>query len=90
MDLRFRDASAERVKAGLLVIPVREKRLEDAPLRALDRALRGNLRARIQKTACASIQSAGRAGREKKCLAPTFPATSLPPECRIKYGPQLH
>jgi leucyl aminopeptidase len=50
MDLRFRDASAERVKTGLLVIPVREKRLEDAPLRALDRALRGNLRARIQKT----------------------------------------
>ena len=50
MEIRFRDAGAERIKTGLLVIPVREKQLEVAPMRALDRALRGNLRARIQKS----------------------------------------
>ena len=50
MEIRFRDAHPERIKTGLLVIPVREKRLEDAHIRALDRSLRGNLRARIQKT----------------------------------------
>ena len=50
MEIRFRDANAERIKTGLLVIPVREKHLEDSHIRLLDRSLRGNLRARIQKT----------------------------------------
>jgi leucyl aminopeptidase len=50
MEIRFRDASAERIKTGLLVIPVREKQVDDTQIRALDRALRGNLRARMQKT----------------------------------------
>ena len=49
MEVRFRDASPERVKAGLLVIPVREKKMDEPEIRALDRSLRGNLRARIQK-----------------------------------------
>ena len=50
MEIRFRDASAERVKTGLLVIPVREKKLDAPEIRVLDRALGGNLRGRIQKS----------------------------------------
>ena len=50
MEIRFRDAAAERIKTGLLVIPVGEKQLDDPQIRALDRALRGNLRARIQNS----------------------------------------
>ena len=50
MEIRFRDSTAERIKAGLLVVPVREKKLDDPQLRALDRRLNGNLRARIQKS----------------------------------------
>lgn len=49
MEVRFRDASPERIKTGLLVIPVREKKMNDPEIRTLDRSLRGNLRARIQK-----------------------------------------
>ena len=50
MEIRFRDASTERMRAGLLVIPVREKKLDEPEIRALDRHLNGNLRARIQKS----------------------------------------
>ena len=50
MEIRFRDASPERIKTGLLVIPVREKRLDEPEIRALNRLLNGNLRARIQKS----------------------------------------
>jgi leucyl aminopeptidase len=50
MEIRFRDAGAERLRTGLLVVPVREKKLEDPELRALDRRLKGNLRARMQKS----------------------------------------
>ena len=50
MEIRFRDASAERVRTGLLVIPVREKKFDAPEIRAVDRALGGNLRARIQKS----------------------------------------
>jgi leucyl aminopeptidase len=50
MEIRFRDGSAERIKTGLLVVPVRENRLEEAQLRALNRSLGGNLRGRIEKT----------------------------------------
>ena len=50
MEVRFRDATAERIKADLLVIPVREKKLEEPEIRAADRRLKGNLRTRIEKT----------------------------------------
>ncbi|HEX9788527.1 MAG TPA: leucyl aminopeptidase [Candidatus Binatia bacterium] len=50
MEIRFRDTSAERIKTGLLVIPVREKKLQESEIRALDRGLNGDLRARIQKS----------------------------------------
>lgn len=47
MEIFFRDSAADRIKTDLLVIPVREKRLDDPAIHALDRRLRGNLRARI-------------------------------------------
>lgn len=50
MEIKFRDISAERVKTGLLVVPVIERKLDVPEIRALDRSLRGNLRARIQKS----------------------------------------
>lgn len=50
MEVRFRDTRAERIKTDLLVIPVREKKLEEPYLRALNRLLKGNLRARIDKS----------------------------------------
>jgi len=50
MEIKIRDSNAERIKTDLLVIPVREKKLDDALIRALDRRLRGNLRARMQKS----------------------------------------
>jgi leucyl aminopeptidase len=50
MEVRFRDASPERIRTGLLVVPVREKRLDEPELRALNRLLNGNLRARIGKS----------------------------------------
>ena len=50
MEIRFRDISAERIKTGLLVIPVREKKSDGPEIRALDRVLNGHLRARIQKS----------------------------------------
>jgi leucyl aminopeptidase len=50
MEIRFRDASAERIRTGLLVIPVRATKLDEPEIRALNRVLNGNLRARIQKS----------------------------------------
>ena len=50
MEIRFRDASAERIRTGLLVLPVREKKLDEPEIRALNRVLNGNLRARILKS----------------------------------------
>jgi leucyl aminopeptidase len=50
MDVRVRDTTAERIKTDLLVIPVREKKLEEPAIRALDRRLKGNLRTRIEKS----------------------------------------
>ena len=50
MDVKFRDASVERIKTDLLVIPVREKKLDEPYIRALDRRVNGNLRARLQKS----------------------------------------
>jgi len=49
MEVRLRDTTAERIKADLLVIPVREKKLDTPEIRALDRRLKGNLRTRIEK-----------------------------------------
>jgi leucyl aminopeptidase len=50
MEIRFRDSAADRIKFDLVVIPVREKRLDDPAIRALDRRLKGQLRARIGKS----------------------------------------
>src|SRR4029450_7687061 len=50
MEIKVRDSNPERIKTDLLVIPVREKKLDDALIRALDRRLRGNLRTRVQKS----------------------------------------
>jgi len=50
MEIRFRDTQVDRIKTDLLVIPVREKKLDDPALRALDRRLKGHLRGRIGKS----------------------------------------
>jgi leucyl aminopeptidase len=50
MEVRVRDTTAERIKTDLLVIPVREKKLEAPEIRTLDRRLKGNLRTRIEKS----------------------------------------
>src|SRR2546430_13904260 len=50
MQINFRDTHAERIKSDLLVIPIRENNLDESLIRALDRRVKGDLRARIQKT----------------------------------------
>ena len=50
MKISFRDTNVERIKTDLLVVPVREKKLDDPALRVLDRRLKGHLRARIEKS----------------------------------------
>jgi leucyl aminopeptidase len=50
MEIAFRDISVERVKTEFLVVPVKEKKLDEPPLRVLDRRLRGDLRTRIHKS----------------------------------------
>ena len=50
MEIRFRDAQVDRIKTDLLVIPVRDKKLDDPALRTLDRHLKGHLRGRIDKS----------------------------------------
>jgi len=50
METKFKDAAAETLRADLLVLPVQEKKLALAPLRALDRRLRGKLSERMQKS----------------------------------------
>ena len=50
MEIKFRDASAVNIKTDLLVIPVREKQLDEPAIRALDQRLKGQLRQRIQKS----------------------------------------
>ncbi|MBM2805089.1 MAG: pepA [Deltaproteobacteria bacterium] len=50
MEISFRDTPVERIKSDLLVIPVREKKLDDPVLRALDRRLKTHLRVRIEKS----------------------------------------
>jgi leucyl aminopeptidase len=48
MDIRIRDAGVETIKTDLLVVPVLDKTLQDAPIRTLDRLLKGYLSRRIQ------------------------------------------
>ncbi|MFQ5682487.1 MAG: leucyl aminopeptidase [Candidatus Binatia bacterium] len=50
MEIKFKDISPERIKTDLLVLPVREKELEDSVLRKLDRLLKGRLSRQIKKT----------------------------------------
>ena len=50
MEVKFRDASVDAIKADLLVLPVQEHKLDEPALRALDRRFRGKLRERIQKS----------------------------------------
>jgi leucyl aminopeptidase len=50
MEIKFRDTNVETVKTDLLVLPVREKQLEEPAIRALDRRLKGKLRERMAKS----------------------------------------
>ncbi len=50
MEIKFKDTKVESIKTDLLVVPVREKPLEEPAVRALDRRLKGRLRERIQKS----------------------------------------
>ena len=50
MEVKFRDSTVERISADLLVVPVREKKLDGPEIRALDRRFKGDLRARIEKS----------------------------------------
>jgi leucyl aminopeptidase len=50
MEIKFQDQNPERIKTGLLAIPVKEGRLDDPTLRRLDRLLHGGLAERIKRT----------------------------------------
>ncbi|MGH7929529.1 MAG: hypothetical protein ACREQV_17215, partial [Candidatus Binatia bacterium] len=50
MEIKIKDAGVQTIKTDLLVLPVVEKQLEEAPLRALDRQLKSQLRQRIEKS----------------------------------------
>jgi leucyl aminopeptidase len=50
METKFRDASVESLRSDLLVFPVQERKLDEPPIRALDRHLKGKLRERIEKS----------------------------------------
>jgi leucyl aminopeptidase len=50
METKFRDTNPELIKADILVLPVREKKLDEPAIRALDRRLKGNFRERLQKS----------------------------------------
>jgi leucyl aminopeptidase len=56
MEIKFRDANADRIRTELLVIPLREKHLDNPALRSLDRHLKGGLRARIEKNKFAGAE----------------------------------
>jgi leucyl aminopeptidase len=58
MEVRLRDIGADKIKTSLLVLPVKEKPLEDAAVRALDRRLRGRLSARIKERQFAGTEGA--------------------------------
>ena len=50
MEVRFRDSRIDRTKADLLVLPVREKRVDTPEVDALNRRLKGHLRAQIERS----------------------------------------
>jgi len=50
MDIKFQDQQPERIKAGLLAVPVLEKQLDGPVIRRLDRLLHGGLAERIKKS----------------------------------------
>lgn len=49
MEVQFKDQAPDRIKAGLLAIPVKEKETEQALIRQMDRILKGRLSARIKQ-----------------------------------------
>ena len=58
MEVKFRDSTVERITADLLVVPVREKKLDGPEIRAIDRRLKGHLRTRIEKTKFSGAEGA--------------------------------
>src|ERR1051325_6877457 len=50
MEVRFRDSRIDRIKADLLVLPVREKRVGTPEVDTLNRRLKGHLRAQIERS----------------------------------------
>ena len=56
MEIRFKDTGPETFKTDLLVVPVFEKKLEEAIIRALDRRLKGKLQERIQKSKFTGVE----------------------------------
>src|SRR4029079_5341164 len=50
MEVRFRDSRIDRTKADLLLLPVRAKRVDTPEVDALNRRLKGHLRAQIQRS----------------------------------------
>ena len=49
MEVRFRDVTPEKISADLLILPVLENPLQDTLVGRLDRLMKGQLTARIQK-----------------------------------------
>ena len=58
MEIRIRDAGVETIRTDLLVLPVAEKKLQEAPLRALDLRLKGQLKQCVQKSKFAGAEGA--------------------------------
>ncbi len=59
METNFRDTAPELIKADLLVLLVREKKLDEPAIRALDRRLKGTLRERIHKSKFTAAEGSG-------------------------------
>jgi leucyl aminopeptidase len=59
VDIKFRDVRVEGIKADLLVLPVRERRLDEVVLQRLDRRLKGNLRERMRKSNFTGSEGSG-------------------------------
>ncbi len=67
MEIKFQDQQPERINAALLVVPVKEKKLDEPALRRLDRLLHGGLAERIKQSSFTGAEGAallyGTAGR---------------------------
>ncbi len=73
MEVKIRDASIDKVRTELLVLPVVEKKLAETPLRILDRRLKGQLKQRIQRSKFTATE-----GSNLFCsAAPTLPAAQI-------------